>query len=83
MEQIEKTISELVLRIVKQKKTDIEKLNPEDLLIDDLQFASLDLAQLVATMEIKFGLDPFAQGARMSEIKTLKDLCNVYLKGQA
>jgi acyl carrier protein len=40
--------------------------------------SSLDLAELVATLEIKLDLNPFATGAVLSSLKTVGDIVSVY-----
>ena len=39
---------------------------------------ALDLAQLVAFLEIRFGLDPFSAQTSLSAVRTVGDLCQTY-----
>ena len=63
----------------------VEKKNEQEIedktrIIDDLNFTSLDIAQLVATMEVETSIDPFANGASLSDIQTVGDFYNLYSK---
>ncbi|CAM2011341.1 hypothetical protein [Acanthopleuribacter pedis] len=44
----------------------------------DLGFASLDVAQLIALLEIELGVDPFAAGVSLQEVHTVGELYRVY-----
>jgi len=44
----------------------------------DLGFDSLDLAQLVAGLELSLGVDPFAEQVAVARVVTLGDLCRAY-----
>ncbi|AHC42793.1 acyl carrier protein [Bacillus amyloliquefaciens LFB112] len=48
--------------------------------IEDLGFSSLDIAQLVAQMEMETGVDPFSQGETISSITTVGSICDIYQK---
>lgn len=48
--------------------------------IEDLGFSSLDIAQLVAQMEMGTGVDPFSQGETISSITTVGSICDIYQK---
>ncbi len=47
-------------------------------LVHDLGFSSLDLAQLVAILEMELDFDPFSEGASIEELKTVGDVCRIY-----
>jgi acyl carrier protein len=44
----------------------------------DLGFSSLDIAQLIASLEIELDADPFSDGVPISSISTIGELCEVY-----
>jgi acyl carrier protein len=49
----------------------------------DLGLESLDLAELVALLELRFGFDPFSHHAAITDVHTVQDLCNAYLRAGA
>jgi hypothetical protein len=49
-------------------------------LAGDLRLASLDLAELVAILELELAVDPFAAGASIADIRTVGDLVGLYRK---
>ncbi len=51
---------------------------PDSHLVHDLGFASLDIAQLLAMMEGALGLDPFARGATLDQVTTVKEIADLY-----
>lgn len=56
-------------------KVDIQS---ESNLANDLGFASLDIAQLVAMMEGELEMDPFANGATLDQVSTVNDMVKLY-----
>lgn len=44
----------------------------------ELGLSSLDLAELVALLEQRFGVDPFRQFVAITSIRTVGDLCRAY-----
>lgn len=51
-------------------------------LVQDLGFKSLDIAQLIAMLEMEWGYDPFAQGATLANMHTVEDLCMIYMRNK-
>ncbi len=80
MNNIEKIIHETVLQIAQQKSSEMTEVNSEQKLNADLGFSSLDLAQLVAILEMKLDADPFAKLVSITSIRTVGDLCDAYEK---
>lgn len=46
---------------------------------DDLGLSSLDLVDLVATLNVKLAANPFPQSAAFTDVRTVADLCRAYL----
>jgi acyl carrier protein len=67
-----------VLEVAQMVQPEATSVADEQRLREDLNFGSLDLAQLVAMLEIKLGVDPFAQHTALTSIATVGDLCRVY-----
>ena len=80
MENLEQIIQETVLQIAQQKSEDITEVNSEHKLNADLGLTSLDLAQLVAILEMKLDADPFAKLVSITSIRTVGDLWDAYEK---
>ncbi|MCX8131434.1 MAG: acyl carrier protein [Clostridia bacterium] len=78
MEQTEKIIKNVIQEILEQKPYKVTEIKDEQRLIEDLGFSSLDIAQLIAHLEIELDADPFSQGALISSVRTVKSLIEVY-----
>lgn len=70
-----------VLAIAKIHRPDLDAVRPEHVFTTDLGFESLDVAQLVATLELELGVDPFATTA-VSGVRTVADLCAAYRRAK-
>ena len=80
MEDFEQVIHASVLQIAQQKSVDIAEVSNEQKLNADLGLSSLDLAQLVAVLELRLSADPFAKLVPITSIRTVGDLCDAYRK---
>lgn len=49
-------------------------------LVKDLAFTSLDVAELVAVLEMELDVDPFSDGVSLMDVRTYGDFCAVYEK---
>lgn len=49
-------------------------------IVKDLGFTSLDVAELVAVLEMELDVDPFSNGVSLMEVRTYGDFCAVYEK---
>jgi acyl carrier protein len=78
LEQTKETIENAIQQILDQKSYKVPALKDELRIIEDLGFSSLDIAQLIAHLEMELGADPFSEGALISSINTVGSLCNVY-----
>lgn len=76
-EKIFKTIHNLMA-----SKSNIEPLalNVEVRFIEDLHFRSMDFAELIANLEMEFDVDPFSTWASIADIKSIKDVIDIYAK---
>lgn len=81
-EGLEQIINETIKQIAQQNSStiNINKVENDHKLNTDLGFSSLDLAKLVAVLELKIGVDPFAKLVPITSIRTVSDLCNAYQK---
>lgn len=46
--------------------------------VKDLGFSSMDVAQLIAVLEMELEVDPFSMGVSIMEIHTIGQLCEAY-----
>lgn len=49
-------------------------------IVRDLGFASLDVAELIAVLEMELDVDPFSDGVSLMDVRTYGDFCAVYEK---
>jgi acyl carrier protein len=75
-------VTEIVRSILAQKKDarEIDDLSENMNLIGDIGLNSLDMAQLVASLEIEFGVDPFSDGVTVADLQTVGNVVRVYGK---
>lgn len=77
MNKTEKIINQNILEILEGKEY-LCDFTESSKLIEDLGFSSLDLAELVAGLELELGFDPFSKNLSVSTIKSVKDLYLAY-----
>ncbi|WP_444998575.1 acyl carrier protein [Aliikangiella sp. IMCC44359] len=69
----------LVLKSIQERNNySAKELNPELEVVADLGFVSLDVAELVAVLEMEIGVDPFSSGVSIMNVRTVGDLYRVY-----
>ncbi len=79
MPDIKKLIYQLVQELQEKRSSPAIKIKDTHKLIDDLKLTSLDVAELIATLEIELGFDPFIDGtASITDISSIGSLCSVY-----
>lgn len=78
MERTKESIESAIKQILDQKSYKVPDIKDELRIIEDLGFSSLDIAQLIAHLEMELGIDPFSEGALISSINTVGSMCNVY-----
>jgi acyl carrier protein len=79
---VDETVVRVVLDIARTHRPELDRVQPEQALVDELGFDSLDIAQLVAVLEDELSVDPFATTA-ISRVRTVGDLCEVYRRALA
>ncbi len=80
LDNVNETIMKVVGNVVREKSPDIGPIRPDQMLVDDLGLRSLDLARIIAKLEMKLGVDPFADLVSVTSIRTPGDLCAAYAK---
>ncbi|MEE0930057.1 MAG: phosphopantetheine-binding protein [Acutalibacteraceae bacterium] len=80
MNNIFEVVKESIEEILSLDETNCVEVSLNSKLVDDLGLKSLDIAQLIAMLEIEFDKDPFSEGtASLANIITVNDLCEVYM----
>lgn len=72
------SIDQVLHTIMQQRGLNPVPLEEQHKVVADLGFASLDVAQLIALLEIELGVDPFADGISLQEVHTVGELYRVY-----
>ena len=78
MDKWEQTIYEVTKDIALRHGLELSDLTRDQNLVEELRFESLDYAELVAVLEVKLGVDPFAKDTSIADIRTVGDLCDAY-----
>lgn len=53
-------------------------IEPSSQIVRDLGFTSLDVAELVAVLEMELAVDPFSDGVSLMDVRTYGEFCAVY-----
>lgn len=77
--EISSIIEEQIKEILQDKESDIKEIKPTDSLNTDLGLTSLELDQLVTTLELELDCDPFAEFVSITSVRTVNDLMKVYI----
>ena len=78
MEDVEQVVLDVVIGVAREKSAAIQSVEADQTLVDDLGLRSLDLARIIAKLELKLGVDPFAEMVAVTSIRTVGDLCTAY-----
>ncbi len=78
MKELDAIVHEVVLEVVQQASAAVISVGDSDTLTGELGLQSLDLAQIVATLEARTGLDPFAERVAITSVRTVGDLAAAY-----
>ena len=78
--EISKTVRDQVGLLLDEKDLPVREIASEDRLNADLGLTSLDLAILVAALEMKLEADPFQELIPITSVRTIGDLEAAYVK---
>lgn len=81
MDSIKTTINAVLREIQERNSYPLRALNEDIKVVDGLGFTSLDVAELVAILEIETDVDPFANGISIMDVHTVGDLYRAYEVG--
>lgn len=72
-------VCRVIKELMEEQNLAIKILKPEDAIVDDLGFASLDVAALTARLELEFNVEPFSSGqVQVTDIRSIGGVCKVY-----
>ena len=77
-EQVMTVVCDTLQRVLTRRNHTAVHCTPESNLVSDLGFESLDLAEIVALLELHFGFDPFTDQIAITDVHTVQDLCDAY-----
>ena len=78
MSNTREVIVDVIGKIRSQKDMPDVELSDDKRVIDDLGFRSLDVAQLIAMLELELGVDPFAEGLPLTDVNTIGEVEQAY-----
>jgi acyl carrier protein len=78
--EISKAVRDQVASLLDEKDLPARDLRPDDRLSTDLGLTSLDLATLVAALEMKLKADPFQELVPITSVRTIGDLEAAYVR---
>lgn len=78
MKDIKEKVNSVLLDIQTRNGYKPIALEDEFGIVRDLGFSSLDVAELIALLEMELGVDPFAEGVSIMDVHTIGKLQEVY-----
>jgi acyl carrier protein len=77
--EVRETIVRVIQEVAGQHKLSLPAIKEEHAVVDDLGFASLQVATLIANLEEAIDVDPFeSEDVMITDVRTVGDLCRVY-----
>jgi acyl carrier protein len=77
--EVKRQVERVIREIAEHNNMELPELKDQSELVDDLGFASLNVAALIANLEDALGVDPFqAEDVMITDIRTIGDLCAAY-----
>jgi acyl carrier protein len=78
MQHIEQIVHAVLQQVGREKSLTVDELKNDAKLVDEIGFRSIDLARILAILELKLGIDPFASLVPITSVRTVADLCAAY-----
>ncbi|MDV9169320.1 phosphopantetheine-binding protein [Streptomyces sp. W16] len=72
------TVKAVLREILSETAGPVDRLDEDQLLVDQLGLTSLQLARLVAVLEIELDSDPFSDEVPITAVRTVGDLLEAY-----
>ena len=80
MDQLKQEIYATVQSVVEEEGIDVSEIHDHDALGDDLGLRSIDIARIIAILELQLAVDPFAELVPITSVRTVGDLWAAYAK---
>ena len=80
MDQLKQQIYATVQSVVSEEGIDVSEIHDHDALGDDLGLKSIDIARIIAMLELQLAVDPFAELVPITSVRTVGDLWAAYAK---
>lgn len=80
MKHVAQAVFAALQRVAQERSIPADRIVAHHTLVEDIGFKSLDLARIVAIIEIELDADPFANLVPVTSIRTVDDLCKAYEK---
>lgn len=78
--EVKEVIETVIRRVAEERNLNLPELNDGLEIVGELGFSSMMVAGLIANLEEELGIDPFQEEDIMiTDIRTIKDLCEVYV----
>lgn len=79
MSDVRAVVYEVVRQVAADEGITLQQLSDSSSLVEEVGLRSLHVARLLAILEVRLGVDPFASGEiGMTSIRTVGDLCAAY-----
>jgi len=78
LNEIKVKIDKVIKEIQQRNEYPLKALDADTKVVNELGFTSLDVAELVAVLEMELGVDPFSAGVSIMSVQTIGDLHRVY-----
>jgi acyl carrier protein len=78
LDKVKYTIDTVLEDIRERNAYPKTELKEDCKVVQHLGFSSLDVAELIALLELELGVDPFSEGVSIMEVHTIGELYRVY-----
>ncbi|MCB0193850.1 MAG: acyl carrier protein [Anaerolineae bacterium] len=82
MGNLDQIVRDVIRAVAQEESIELVDLHDAQRLVDDIGLKSLDLARILAILELKLGVDPFSSNlVSITDVRTVGDLCAAYNTG--
>jgi hypothetical protein len=76
--ELQKTVHQVVLEVARERTPSLPQVEDHQALHADLGLKSLELARIVAVLELELEADPFAELVSITSVRRVGDLVEAY-----
>jgi acyl carrier protein len=77
-DEIRETVHDVILNVARRVQPTLSELQAEQELVHHLGLRSMDLARILAMLELRLDADPFAELIAVTSVRTVGDVVNAY-----